>query len=90
MVKRLKSGDKLFWRDGYFYVSYNGREMLAGKISSSMKNKLAAFTEKGYRVEQAYVQFCVYWKGKEDEKETMIFLPELHLVRKKKTEMSQM
>lgn len=87
-INRLKSGTELLWRDGYFYVSQNGHDLLVGRISSGMKNKLAVFTEKGYNVEQAHVQFCLYWKGKEDEKETMIFLPELHLVRNGKTEIS--
>lgn len=82
IINRLKSGDKLLWRDGAFYASYNNRDMLVGKISSNMKNKMNTFIEKGYRVEQARVQFCVYWKGKEDDKETLIVLPEVHLVRK--------
>lgn len=87
-INRLKSGTELLWRDGYFYVNHNGHDLLVGKISFGMKNKFAAFTEKGYGVEQAHVQFCVYWKGKEDENETMIFLPELHLARSGKTEIS--
>lgn len=87
-VNRLKSGTELLWRDGYFYVSQNGHDLLVGRLSSGMKNKLATFTEKGYGVKQAYVQFCVYWKGKDDEKETRIFLPELYLARNGKTEIS--
>ena len=84
-INRLRSGTELRWRDGYFYVSQNGHDLLVGRISSGMKNKLASFTEKGYSVEQIHVQFCLYWKGKEDEKETMIFLPELYLTRNGKT-----
>ena len=87
-INRLKSGTELRWHDGYFYVSQNGHYLLVGRISSGMKNKLTAFTEKGYGIEQAHVQFCLYWKGKEDKEETMIFLPELYLTRNGKTGIS--
>ena len=87
-INRLKSGTELRWHDGYFYVSQNGHDLLVGRISSGMKNKLTAFTEKGYGIEQAHVQFCLYWKGKEDKEETMIFLPELYLTRNGKTGIS--
>ena len=81
-IRNLKSGDELLWRDGYFYSVYDGCELLVGKISAGMKNKLTAFTNKGYCIEQVHVRFCVYWKNKEEENETLIFLPELHLIKK--------
>lgn len=81
-IRNLKSGDELLWRDGYFYSVYDGCELLVGKISAGMKNKLTAFTNKGYYIEQVHVRFCVYWKNKEEENETLIFLPELHLIKK--------
>ncbi len=81
IINRLKSGDKLLWRDGSFYARYNNRDVPVGRISSNMKNKMDTFIEKGYHVEQARVQYCVYWKDREDDKETLIVLPEIHLVR---------
>lgn len=81
-ISHLKSGDELLWKNGYFYTMCGGRKLCAGKISTAMQNRLTTFADKGYQVVSAHVQFCVYWKGKEDETETLIFLPGLHLVKK--------
>lgn len=57
--------------------------MNIGKISQAFSEKLSLFLDKGYQIKSVRVQFCVYWKGKTDEAETLILLPEIYLERSK-------
>ena len=77
LVSALMSGDRL-------YADANGCRDSAGKtvlkFSNGFKNRLADFVHKGYSVEEAKVNFVVWWKGDGMDKEIRIVLPELHLV----------
>lgn len=79
----IKSGDSLNLEGGYFSVVRNGEKINVGKISQAFSEKLRLFLDKGYQIKSARVQFCVYWKGKTDETETLIFLPEIYLEKSK-------
>ena len=76
-MSALRSGDRL-------YADANGCRDSAGKtvlkFSNGFKNRLADFVNKGYSVEEAKVNFVVWWKGDGMDKEIRIVLPELHLV----------
>ena len=77
LVSALMSGDRL-------YADANGCRDSAGKtvlkFSNGFKSRLADFRNKGYSVEEAKVNFVVWWKGDGMDKEIRIVLPELHLV----------
>ena len=78
-VGLIKSGDSLNLEGGYFSIIRNGEKINVGKISQAFSEKLRLFLVKGYQIKSVRVQFCVYWKGKSDETETLIFLPEIYL-----------
>ena len=78
-VSLIKSGDSLNLEGGYFSIIRNGEKINVGKISQAFSEKLRLFLVKGYQIKSVRVQFCVYWKGKSDETETLIFLPEIYL-----------
>ena len=59
------------------------RSVRVAKLSSACRTKLAALSEKGYAVKRAEVRFTVWWKGKDDDDETMIALPNVYLIRDK-------
>ena len=71
------SGDRL-------YADANGCRDSAGKtvlkFSNGFKNRLADFRNKGYFIAEAKVNFVVWWKDEDANKEIRIVLPELHLV----------
>ena len=49
------------------------------KFSRQFGQRLQAYLQRGYRLQQAWVNFVVLWKGEEDEQEIRIVLPEIHL-----------
>ena len=77
-----KSLLKTFFR---FFHSFYGILLKnnVGKISQAFSEKLRLFLDKGYQIKAARVQFCVCWKGKTDEVESLIFLPEIYLEKSK-------
>lgn len=51
------------------------------RFSEKFKNILHTLKQKGYEPKEASVNFIVYWKRKEDNKEVKIVLPKV-IVRK--------
>ena len=49
------------------------------KFSRQFGQRLQAYLQRGYRLQQAWVNFVVLWQGEEDEQEIRIVLPEIHL-----------
>ena len=52
-----------------------GKEIL--RFSNQFKEVLSDLNNKGYTPVKAWVNFIIYWKKKEDDKEIMIVLPEI-------------
>ena len=52
-------------------------EGYAVKFSKACIEKICKLNEKGYTPISAKVRYGVIWKGKDDEKETVIILPEV-------------
>lgn len=67
----------------YFYIIKTGERINIAKISQAFSEKLYLFLDRGYRIKSVKVQFCVYWKGKTDELESLILLPEIYLEKSK-------
>lgn len=87
-VGTLKSGDALFVDGDYFSASKDGVRIRFAKMSKAFREKLKTFTSRGYAVDKAFVRFIVWWKGKNDEKETAIVLPEIRLSANKEARQS--
>lgn len=77
MIVNLRSGDILQYSDGYLSAPINGRLCNVVKFSKACIEKICKLNEKGYTPISAKVRYEVIWKGKDDEKETVIILPEV-------------
>lgn len=75
-VFKLMPGDTLTYKDGYLYTS-DGYAIAS--ISKKQRESLRDWNEKGYSVNNVRVNYIVAWKGKNDDKETAVLLPELTL-----------
>ena len=66
---------------GNLCVQENGRLIPIVVFSQAFKTALAEWASKGYSLDSAEIQFIVAWKGKDDDKETLIVLPSVKLKR---------
>jgi ATP-dependent DNA helicase RecQ len=75
-ILQLRSGQPLYFDNGYLRLSSGER---VAYISKKRREELKDWSEKGYFVKSAKVNFIVAWKGKDDIDETEVLLPELVL-----------
>ena len=78
VVRELRSGDKLLYRDGEWLSE---KERSVFQPSTNFSKTLDSLRQQGYIPVSAKVNFMVWWKGKEQEQDIQIVLPELHLER---------
>jgi ATP-dependent DNA helicase RecQ len=71
IVLRLRSGDSLLYRDGYLQ---NEQEVNVAALSTSGKDKLKAWTDKGYEVTSAKVSYTLAWKPQDSDIEYAVCL----------------
>jgi len=76
VVLRLRSGEDLQCRDGYL-LDMQGVEVAA--LSSSGKDKLKVWTDKGYEVTGAKVSYTLAWKPQESDVEYAVCLANIVL-----------
>lgn len=81
-MEYLQSGDTLVLQ-GSTLMAGNPHPAAIGRLSKACMERLSRFMQKGYRVTGLRVRFLVWWKGRDDEQEIRIPLPDLSL---KKTE----
>ena len=82
IINRLRSGNALFLNNyGNLCVQENGRLTPIVVFSKAFKTALSEWASKGYSLVSAEIQFIVAWKGKDDDKETLIVLPSVKLKR---------
>ena len=79
VVVGLRSGDALKVDGNYLVSSVGGRMVRVAKFSQSFIQKLSELADKGYRPQFAMVRYIVAWRKNEEETETAIILPDLHL-----------
>jgi ATP-dependent DNA helicase RecQ len=80
LLTNLKSGDQLLLNnDG----CYNESNNCVVKFSSSFKEHLTTYMNKGYKLTSAEVNFIVFWQKENTETEVKIVLPELKLLKEK-------
>ncbi len=78
IVLRLRSGDNLQYENGYL-LNDQGINIIA--LSASGKDKLKAWTDKGYEVTSAKVSYTLAWKPQDSETEYAVCLANVVLTR---------
>jgi len=78
IVSQLTSGDELIV-NGDECTDSKGQSVL--KFSKQFLKTIESVKKKGYHLRRAKVNFIVYWKKEDAERETKIILPELYLKR---------
>jgi ATP-dependent DNA helicase RecQ len=78
VVLRLRSGDSLQYQDGYL-LNDKGINIIA--LSASGKDKLKAWTDKGYEVTSAKASYTLAWKPQDSEIEYAVCLANVVLTR---------
>ncbi len=71
IVLRLRSGDNLHYKDGYLL---NEQSINIIALSASGKDKLKAWTDKGYEVTSAKVSYTLAWKPQDSDVEYAVCL----------------
>ena len=77
-VLRLRSGDKMTYRNGYL-LSKKG-EYIA-RLSNAMQERMKGYEEKGYQVTDAEVSYILAWRPREELQEVAVCLANLYLGR---------
>ena len=75
----LRSGDSLQYKDDYLY---NQQGISVAALSATGKNKIKAWTDKGYEVTSARVSYTLAWRPKDSETEYAVCLANLVLSKK--------
>ena len=81
-IIKLRSGDVLHLEEEHLCAVINGKLVKVIKYSKAFKEKLDFLKAKGYEATAATIRFILAWKGKDDENETAIILPDLCLNKK--------
>jgi len=79
IVLRLRCGDNLHYQDCYLLSE---QDIYIAELSSSGKNKLKAWTNKGYEVTNARVSYIVAWKPQDSKMEYAVCLANIILAKK--------
>lgn len=82
-VLRLRSGDKMTYRNGYL-LSEKG-EYIAS-LSNAMRDRMKDYEEKGYQVVDAEVSYILAWRPREEPQEVAVCLANLTLENRVSTE----
>lgn len=78
-IIKLRSGDVLQLEEEHLCAVIDGKLVKVIKYSKAFKDKLASLKAKGFEPIAATIRFILAWKGKDDENETSIILPDLCL-----------
>ena len=81
-IIKLRSGDILQLEVEHLCAVIDGKLVKVIKYSKAFKEKLDFLKAKGYEPTTATIRFILAWKGKDDENETAIILPDLCLNKK--------
>ena len=80
-IIKLRSGDILQLEEEHLSAVIDGKLVKVIKYSKAFKEKLDFLKAKGYESTTATIRFILAWKGKDDENETAIILPDVCLNR---------
>jgi ATP-dependent DNA helicase RecQ len=76
IVLQLRSGDILHYQDGYLL---DGQGVNIAALSAAGKEKLQAWTDRGYEVTEARVSFTLAWKPMNSQMEYAVCLANIVL-----------
>ena len=76
----LRSGDSLKYKDDYLF---NGQGISVVALSTSGKEKVTTWIDKGYEVTSAKVSYTLAWRPKESETEYAVCLANIILSKVK-------
>ncbi|MBQ9592029.1 MAG: RecQ family ATP-dependent DNA helicase [Paludibacteraceae bacterium] len=79
IILRLRSGDCLQYNNGYLA---NGQGINIGALSASGKEKVKAWTDKGYEVTNAKVSYTLAWKPQNSTEEYAVCLANIMLSKR--------
>ena len=77
----MRSGNELFVSGDHIYADIDGRRIKVVKFSKGFRERLEKLYNKGYHLVSSKVRFIVAWKGKADEEETAVLLPDISFRR---------
>lgn len=81
-IVKSRSGDILQLEEEHLCAVIDGKLVKVIKYSKAFKERLDFLKAKGYEPTAAAIRFVLAWKGKNDEDETAIILPDLCLTKK--------
>lgn len=81
IISQLRSGDKLIVSDNFLFAEIDSKLWRIAKFSSAFTLQLEILKNKGYEPTTAQVGYLIAWQGENDDKESTIVLPILHLRR---------
>ena len=61
--------------------SPDGREVSVARFSKAFSGRLGKWEAAGYAPVEIVVRYILWWRGKDDERESLIFLPTIRLRR---------
>lgn len=70
------------WEGNSKNEKWDTNETIAS-LTKTKRQGLPSWTEKGYRVKSAKINYIVAWKGKDETEETAVLLPEMVLANEK-------
>lgn len=79
-IQDLRPGDKL---EIHGHECFNAKGESVLRFSNAFKKTLESFEKKGYTLQKGFINWMVYWKDTELDKEALAILPELVLGRQK-------
>ena len=82
IVLRLRSGDRLQYKDGYLL---NEQRINVAALSSQGRDKLKSWTDKGYEVASAKVSYTLAWRPQNSDMEYAVCLVNLLLTKQQKS-----
>ena len=77
-ILRLRSGDKLQYRNGYLISPQAGS---IAKLSKNMSDKILALESNGYSVDDVEVSYVLAWRPREETEEVAVCLANLILTK---------
>ena len=75
-IFQLKGGTTLYYDEGCLRTSSGNRVVL---LSKDKRKEIESWNEKGYHITAARISCILAWKGKDDNEESAVILPDLVL-----------
>lgn len=79
IIKRLHSGVELTESNGDMYIENYSIHKPLLKLSKNAIDQIKSLNDRGYRIYKAKIRYIVYWKGRNEEREVLIALPNIYL-----------